>query len=139
MVLSTVPLLAQQGIEPTPMSFPWYLRSQYFIDGWTNTSIWRAALVELVATSLQVYLSGQIRITLMNYQIIQLATYVGIYASLLLAIFIYATAPASGGHLNPTITSSGHLWQEACCWDLGAENVPSHIFRVLLQVLNAVN
>lgn len=23
---------------------PWYLRSQYFTEGWTDTSIWRAAV-----------------------------------------------------------------------------------------------
>jgi glycerol uptake facilitator-like aquaporin len=40
----------------------------------------------------------------MNYQTPQLAAYVGIYNALLLAVFIYATAPASGGHLNPMIT-----------------------------------
>jgi glycerol uptake facilitator-like aquaporin len=40
----------------------------------------------------------------MGYQTNQLAAYIGIYTSLLLATSIYATAPASGGHLNPMIT-----------------------------------
>jgi glycerol uptake facilitator-like aquaporin len=66
-------------------------------------------MVELFATAFQFYLSGQMGLTLMNYQITQLAAYVGIYTSLLLAIFIYATALASGGHMNPLITFTAML------------------------------
>ncbi|KAH8909136.1 aquaporin-like protein [Coniochaeta sp. PMI_546] len=61
-------------------------------------------MVELFATAFQLYMSGQLGITLINYKIVQIAAYVGIYNSLLLAVFIYATAPASGGHMNPLIT-----------------------------------
>lgn len=61
-------------------------------------------MIELFATAFQLYLSGQLGITLMSYKTTQILAYVGIYNSLLLAIFIYATAPASGGHMNPMIT-----------------------------------
>ncbi|KAB5576007.1 aquaporin-like protein [Coniochaeta sp. 2T2.1] len=84
---------------------PWYLRKQYFTEGWTDPAIFKAGLVELFATAFQFYLSGQFGISLMNFQIsAALPAYVGIYTSLLLATSIYATAPASGGHLNPLIT-----------------------------------
>lgn len=42
--------------------------------------------------------------TLMNSGVTQLAAYVGIYNAVFLSLFIYATATATGGHLNPMIT-----------------------------------
>ncbi len=42
--------------------------------------------------------------TLLNMGITQFAAYVGIFNSVFLALFIYATATATGGHLNPMIT-----------------------------------
>jgi glycerol uptake facilitator-like aquaporin len=50
------------------------------------------------------YLSAIIGITIVNFQTAQLPAYVGITNVFLLMLFIYATAPASGGHLNPLIT-----------------------------------
>lgn len=58
----------------------------------------------MAATATQVYISGQFAVTIMNYHNAQIAAYVGIYNTLLLAVFIYAFAPASGGHMNPLIT-----------------------------------
>ncbi|KAJ9134660.1 Aquaporin-like protein [Pleurostoma richardsiae] len=83
---------------------PWYRRRDYFTEGWTDASIWRAATVEAFATALLVYLTGQFGITLMSYGVTQILGYVGIWNTVLLSVFIYAAAPASGGHLNPTIT-----------------------------------
>lgn len=51
-----------------------------------------------------IYISGQFGMTLMNSGITQITAYVGIFNTVLLAIFIYATATATGGHLNPMIT-----------------------------------
>jgi glycerol uptake facilitator-like aquaporin len=43
--------------------------------------------------------------TLMNFGVTQsLAAYVGIFNAIFLSLFIYATATATGGHLNPMIT-----------------------------------
>lgn len=40
----------------------------------------------------------------MNMGVTQFVAYVGIFNSVFLALFIYATATATGGHLNPMIT-----------------------------------
>jgi len=53
-----------------------------------------------------VFVSGQIGATLMSYGTNQIGIYIIIINTLLLAVFIYATAPASGGHVNPMITFS---------------------------------
>jgi len=45
-----------------------------------------------------------IHTTLGSFETAQVAAYVGVSNIFLLSIFIYAVAPASGGHLNPFIT-----------------------------------
>lgn len=42
--------------------------------------------------------------TLGSFKTAQVATYVGITNIFLISLFIYALAPASGGHVNPLIT-----------------------------------
>lgn len=63
-------------------------------------------VVECFATAMLVFVSGQIGATLMSYGTNQIGIYIIIVNTLLLAVFIYATAPASGGHVNPMITFS---------------------------------
>jgi glycerol uptake facilitator-like aquaporin len=87
-------------------------------------------MIELFATSFQVYLSGQFGVTLMNYRITQLAGYVGIHTTLLLAVFIYATAPATGGHLNPMVTFTSML--------CGLCPVPRAVLYMIAQTIGAV-
>ena len=50
------------------------------------------------------YLSGTIDITLANFKTTEAAAFAGVSNIFLLSLFIYAIAPASGGHINPTIT-----------------------------------
>lgn len=102
---------------------PWYRRREYYLDGWTDPVIWRSAVsaclrsihklscsnkrrqvVECVATACLTYLSGQFGMTLMNSGVTPIAAYVGVFNAVLLALLIYATATATGGHLNPSIT-----------------------------------
>jgi len=52
------------------------------------------------------YTSAQISATISSYETKQIGAYVGISNTVLLTIFIYAVAPASGGHINPLITWS---------------------------------
>ena len=66
-------------------------------------------MIEGISTSALVFTSGQIGVTLQGYDIKQIGAYVGISNIALLSIFIYATAPASGGHLSPTITFAAIL------------------------------
>jgi glycerol uptake facilitator-like aquaporin len=60
--------------------------------------------MEMFFTTCLVYISGLIGITVQNYQTVQVGAYVGISNVFLLALFIFAASPASGGHLNPLIT-----------------------------------
>lgn len=77
---------------------------EYLADGWTNPPVWKSAFIEMVATMSLCYLSALIDITLANFQTAQTPAYVGITNIFLLSLFIYACSPASGGHVNPTIT-----------------------------------
>lgn len=77
---------------------------EYFTHGWDQSPIWKSALIEMVATMSLCYLSALIDTTIANLQTSQLPAYVGITNIFLLSLFIYASAPASGGHVNPTIT-----------------------------------
>ena len=52
------------------------------------------------------YLAGLIDTTLAGFHTLHLPAYAGVSNFLLLSLLIYATAPASGGHINPLITFS---------------------------------
>lgn len=77
---------------------------EYFTRGWDHLPIWKSAFIEMVATMSLCYLSALIGITLANLHTSQLPAYVGVTNIFLLSLFIYASAPASGGHVNPAIT-----------------------------------
>ncbi|KAJ7753805.1 aquaporin-like protein [Mycena metata] len=91
--------------EGQPLFVP---RSQtlvaYFMHGWTNPEIWKAALIEFWAVACMTYIGGLIGITVMSFKTNIVAPYVGIITVFLLALWISATAPGSGGHINSTIT-----------------------------------
>ncbi|UNI13829.1 hypothetical protein JDV02_000532 [Purpureocillium takamizusanense] len=90
-------------------SIPFYRDRSYYLDGWLDSSIWKSAFIEAVATGCSVFVSGSITATLFSYKTNVLGAYIGISNTVLLALFIYASAPASGGHLNPMITFSSIL------------------------------
>lgn len=50
------------------------------------------------------YLSALLHITIGSFNTSQVAGYVGVSNIFLLALFIYALSPSSGGHVNPLIT-----------------------------------
>ncbi|KAK4127974.1 aquaporin-like protein [Parathielavia appendiculata] len=83
---------------------PWYRRRDYYFEGWRDPVTWRTAIDECVATACSIYLGGQYGMTLMNSGVTQVAAYVGIFNAVFLALFVYATAAATGGHLSPMIT-----------------------------------
>ncbi|TAQ90988.1 hypothetical protein B7494_g720 [Chlorociboria aeruginascens] len=78
----------------------------YLIDGWTDVGIWKSAFIECIGTLSLCYVSATIHTTLLTFQTPQVAAYVGITNIVLITLFIYALAPASGGHLNPMITAA---------------------------------
>ncbi len=87
----------------------WWFEKDYFVTGWTDIRIWRAAMIELVATALLTYISGQFGLSIIQGQVKFPMGYIGFFNTVLLSIFIYASIPASGGHLNPLITFSTFL------------------------------
>ncbi|KAH6607031.1 hypothetical protein Trco_003344 [Trichoderma cornu-damae] len=99
------PLVRPRAVRLTP----WYRSKDYFVGQWTDLSVWKSAAVEFVATTCLVFLSGQITATLEGYGTPQVGGYIGISNIVLVSTFIYATAPASGGHINPMITYSAVL------------------------------
>ncbi|KAL7955600.1 aquaporin-like protein [Trichoderma compactum] len=116
------------GVRPGAVRLtPWYRRRDYFVGQWVDISVWKSAVVEFVATSCLVFLSGQITATLESYGTPQVGGYIGISNIILIATFIYATAPASGGHLNPMITFSAIL--------TGLCSVPRGILYMCAQTL----
>ncbi|KAK9436310.1 Aquaporin-like protein [Metarhizium brunneum] len=88
---------------------PWYKDRDYFLAGWLSPAIWKAAVVEAIATSCLSYVSLLAVSTLVSYNTPRIGGYIGIFNTVLLTIFIYATSPASGGHINPMITFSAIL------------------------------
>ncbi|EJT76744.1 hypothetical protein GGTG_06660 [Gaeumannomyces tritici R3-111a-1] len=96
--------------RPTERSpLPWYSNRQYFLASWLDVSIWKAAILELVGTTCQVFISGQFAATIIGYGTPQIGGYIGIFNIFLVSTFIYATAAGSGGHLNQAITLSAIL------------------------------
>ncbi|PON29047.1 hypothetical protein TGAM01_v202155 [Trichoderma gamsii] len=102
---SFAPLVRPQAVRLTP----WYRRRDYFVGQWFEPALWRSAVVEMIATCCQVFVSGQIVATISTYGTPQLGAYIGISNLVLIATFIYAVAPASGGHMNPMITFAAVL------------------------------
>ncbi|KAJ6476041.1 aquaporin-like protein [Mycena vitilis] len=76
----------------------------YFTHGWTSTEIWKAAFVEFWAVTSMTYVGGLIGITITSFGTDTVAPYIGILTVILLALWISAAAPSSGGHINSTIT-----------------------------------
>ena len=77
----------------------------YVRQGWGDIHIWKSAFVEFMASTFLCALSGFIDTTIVNTKApASVPAYVGISNIVLLSIFIMATAPGSGGHINPLIT-----------------------------------
>jgi hypothetical protein len=62
--------------------------------------------IEFVGSTALCYLSGMIHTTIGNFNTQQAAAYVGVTNIVLISLFIYGMAPASGGHINQIITFS---------------------------------
>ncbi|WOO81147.1 putative aquaporin TIP4-1 [Vanrija pseudolonga] len=85
---------------------PWYRCREYLLGGWGQHEVWRSAVVEGMASLMLVFVAGQIAGTLSAYQTKFIGVYIGVSNIFLISLFIFATAPASGGHINPVITFS---------------------------------
>ncbi|KAK7920158.1 hypothetical protein PG985_008180 [Apiospora marii] len=113
---------------------PWYRRRSYFVDGWTEPYLWKAAIVEAVASFSTTYLSAQFGGTLANSfsasaSSLGTGAVIGIWTAVMLSTLILATAPATGGHINPLIT-----WTTMLC---GLCPVPRAVLYIVAQTAGA--
>ena len=106
------------------------LGRDFLLLGWFDPSIWKAAFIELVGSASLCYTSGLVGVTLSNLKNPDaIPAYVGISNIALLALFIYATAPGSGGHINPVISFSTCL--------TGLTTLPRAVLYMLGQLIGA--
>jgi len=80
------------------------LKLDYGFEEIRSREIWLSLIVEFVGTLLQTFISCGIIIASLNYGFNPPTVAIGLLHAVLIAVFIYATAAASGGHLNPTIS-----------------------------------
>ncbi|PNY27207.1 Aquaporin PIP2-7 [Tolypocladium capitatum] len=88
---------------------PWYRDQAYFLGGWLQPSIWKSAASRIISFTITclAHTPGQFIEGVATACL--LGAYIGISNTVLVSLFIYATAPASGGHINPMITFSAVL------------------------------
>ena len=125
---SFAPNLRNDGRKSAPSKGWRSILHCYFVDGWNDISVWKSAVspcfefleihrksrlllsryqfIEFVGTASMVYLSAMIHTTVGNFNTLQVAPYVGITNVFLISLFIWAMAPSTGGHINPSITFS---------------------------------
>ncbi|KAK9311746.1 aquaporin-like protein [Lipomyces starkeyi] len=83
----------------------WNAIYHYLTYGWNSKAIWKSAkFIEFFGTAFQIYITAMMSVTVINFQSPYLPEYVGVVNGIFIGLFIYATAPSSGGHLNPMIT-----------------------------------
>ncbi|KAK9318757.1 aquaporin-like protein [Lipomyces orientalis] len=84
----------------------WNTICHYVTYGWNKKTVWKSAFIEFIGTAFLAYITAMTSITVVNFQSPFLPAYVGVVIAIYISLFIYATAPSSGGHLNPMITFS---------------------------------
>ncbi|OQD66366.1 hypothetical protein PENPOL_c004G09876 [Penicillium polonicum] len=100
-----------ESLQKFPDAAPWIpLKDALSLRHILQVELWKAAGVEAIGTCLLVYLTCFIAVGL-SQTVNTFATGAlvpsllgGLTASLVLPLFIFATGPVSGAHLNPTIT-----------------------------------
>ncbi|KAK8086129.1 aquaporin-like protein [Apiospora phragmitis] len=113
---------------------PWYRRRSYFTDGWTEPYIWKAA-VRATCSFSATYLSAQFGRTVASSSPSSSASSLGagavagVWTAVMLSTLILATAPATGGHVNPIIT-----WTTMLC---GLCPVPRAVSYIIAQTAGA--
>ena len=87
-------------------------KSSLDLRGFRDIELWKQAIIEGVGTSLQIYISGLYSLGLFSALTetslgpIVPAALGSMANTVLIALFIYAGGPVSGGHFNPFITMS---------------------------------
>ena len=98
---------AESVLEKQPDAAPLSNISDSFrLSGFLNLDLWRQAVIEGWGTCLLVFALGGAASGLTRLPISLFAgtLYAALLNGITLILFIFAAGPASGGHLNPTIT-----------------------------------
>ena len=114
-----------------------YIQSK-LLDGWTDVRLWQSAVslwfgvaqtqfVEIMGTMAIAYLSALLGVTFSSFNPIYIPNWVGVTNVIVIALFIFACSPTSGGHLNPLISFSTML--------TGLTPIPRAILYMLGQLL----
>lgn len=102
------------------------------LRGFLNRDIWRMAVIEGWGTCILIFTFGAGASGLTTLELPSMA--VALYAALLnvvgLTLFIFAAAPASGGHLNPSISLATFF--------AGLSTLPRTVLYVAAQSIGAI-
>lgn len=92
--------------------------------------VWRAAAIEGVGTGALVFASLAATLACIEGGFLPVSKAVGLVHVAILSLFILATAPSSGGHLNPSITMATVL--------TGLTSLPRGILYILAQSAGSI-
>ncbi|KAI5474472.1 hypothetical protein MNV49_003233 [Pseudohyphozyma bogoriensis] len=98
---------------------------------WGKQEYYEASLIEFAGTVSMVFLSALIGVSLQGSQTNVVFVYVGCSNLVLLSLHILATAPISGGHLNPLISTAAFF--------TGMMELPRYVAYLAAQTLGAVS
>ncbi|GAB7334970.1 hypothetical protein MBLNU13_g06841t2 [Cladosporium sp. NU13] len=120
-------------LKNQPDATPLYsVRDALHPSGFLVLDNWKMAVIEGLGTCLLVFALGAGASGLTTLQVSPMA--ISLYASLLnfvgLSLFIMAAAPASGGHLNPSITMATFF--------AGLSTLPRSVLYIVAQTLGAI-
>ncbi|GJP55467.1 hypothetical protein CLOM_g14422 [Closterium sp. NIES-68] len=100
------------------------------LNDWFSSEVWRASLIELVGTASLVFLSILGTTSCLNSSFTSPPLAIGLINGLLLTLHILAMAPASGGHVNPSITIATFF--------AGLTSLPRAAFYIVAQFAGSV-
>ena len=101
-----------------------------------NLTIWKSAVIEGIATCLQTFLGGLLAVGLLptaratSLGAVTPVAFAAVIQIFLIALFVYATGPTTGGHLNPLITMATFF--------TGLSSLPRTVLYILFQCVGAV-
>jgi glycerol uptake facilitator-like aquaporin len=123
------PVLHRPNTNQAPL---YSIRDALHPSGFLVLDNWKMAVVEGIGTCLLVFALGAGASGLTTLQVSPMA--ISLYAALLnsagLSLFIFTAAPASGGHLNPSITMATFF--------AGLSTRPRSVLYIVAQTLGAI-
>ncbi|KAF5208366.1 Aquaporin [Thalictrum thalictroides] len=119
-------LKMKDGMKPVRATF----RERLGFEELYSLKVWQASIAELLGTAALVFGIDTIVISSVETETKTPHLVVSVYVSILISILVVATAPVSGGHINPTVTFSAAL--------IGLISFSRAIIYILAQCIGAV-